>query len=94
MYDSEDLMLWTASPIPPAFFEMTAHYLRVSNIPSIESSFIVNKKHELIYGFGVPELNKVGVAWVNQHSDIRSYVSKADSRSSRWIPREHLISMC
>jgi len=27
---------------------MTAIYLNVSNIPSIESSFMVNRKHELI----------------------------------------------
>jgi len=31
-------------------------------MPSIESSFIVRRKQELIYGFGVPELKRVGVA--------------------------------
>jgi hypothetical protein len=41
---------------------MTAIYLRVSKIPSTESSLIVSRKHELIYGFGVPLLNRVGVA--------------------------------
>jgi hypothetical protein len=58
--------------MPPAFFEMTAHYLRVSKMPSIESSFMVRRKQELIYGFGVPELNRVGVACVNQSSLMRS----------------------
>lgn len=57
----------TETPIPPAAFEMTAIYLRVSKIPSTESSFIVNRKQELIYGFGVPELKSVGVAWVNHN---------------------------
>jgi hypothetical protein len=58
--------------MPPADFEIIAIYFKVSKIPSIESSFIVRRKQELIYGFGVPELNKVGVAWVNQSSLIRS----------------------
>lgn len=62
MYESAALMSDTETPIPPAAFEMTAIYLSVSKIPSIESSFMVNKKQELICGFGVPELNKVGVA--------------------------------
>lgn len=73
---------------------MIAHYLSVSKMPSIESSFIVKRKHELIYGFGVPELNNVGVACVNHIPDMRSYVSNADARSSKWIPREHLMSIC
>jgi len=38
------------------------------------SSFMVSKKQEDICGFGVPELKSVGVAWVNQPSDIRLYV--------------------
>jgi hypothetical protein len=45
---------------------MTAIYFNVSKMPSTESSLVVSKKQELIYGFGVPELNRVGVAWVNQ----------------------------
>jgi hypothetical protein len=35
------------------------------------------KKHEDICGVGVPELNKVGVAWVKKPWLIKSYVSKA-----------------
>jgi hypothetical protein len=50
------------SPMPPAALEMIAIDLRVSKIPSIESSFMDKRKQELIYGFGVPELNRVGVA--------------------------------
>jgi hypothetical protein len=57
-------------PIPPANFEILAVYLRVSYIPSIESSFMVNKKQELIYGLGVPALKRVGVACVNQSSPM------------------------
>ncbi len=50
MYDSDALMLWTAKPIPPALFEINAHCFNVLYIPSIESSYIVKRKHELIYG--------------------------------------------
>jgi hypothetical protein len=56
--------------MPPANFEILAVYLRVSYIPSIESSFMVNKKQELIYGLGVPALKSVGVACVNQSSPM------------------------
>ena len=65
-------MLWTARPIPPACFEITAHYLSVSKMPSIESDYMVKRKQELIWGFGVPELKSVGVAWVNQSWLIKS----------------------
>ncbi len=33
---------------------MRAHCCKVSKIPAIESSFIVSRKHELIWGLGVP----------------------------------------
>ena len=51
--------------MPPACFEITAHYFRVSKMPSMESSRIASKKHELIWGCGFPELKSVGVACVN-----------------------------
>jgi hypothetical protein len=51
-----------ATPIPPADFEMIAIYFKVSKIPSIESSFMLSRKQELICGLGVPELKRVGVA--------------------------------
>lgn len=38
------------------------HTLRVSIIPSTESSFICSRKHDDNCGLGVPALNKVGVA--------------------------------
>jgi len=62
MYESADLTSDTDTPIPPAALDITAIYFRVSKIPSIESSFTVSKKHELIWGLGVPELKRVGVA--------------------------------
>jgi hypothetical protein len=34
--------------MPPADFEIIAIYFNVSKIPSIESSFIVRRKQELI----------------------------------------------
>lgn len=50
------------TPIPPADLEMMAICFKVSKIPSMESSFIVRRKQELICGLGVPELKRVGVA--------------------------------
>lgn len=50
MYDSELRILCTDRPMPPACFEITAHYLRVSKMPSIESSCIARRKQELIWG--------------------------------------------
>ena len=32
---------------------------------------MVKRKQDDICGFGVPELNSVGVAWVNHPSDIK-----------------------
>ena len=52
---------------------------------------IVIKKQEDICGFGVPELNKVGVACVKYFLDINSYVSSTLSKSSKWIPTETFI---
>ena len=54
----------TATPIPPADFEMRAHCFNVSYMLSMLSFFITSKKHEDICGWGVPALNNVGVAWV------------------------------
>ena len=47
-----------------------------------------SKKHEDICGLFVPELNNVGVAWIKCREDMSSYVSKAESTSSPWIPSE------
>jgi hypothetical protein len=33
-------------------------------MPEMESSFIVRRKQEDIWGLGVPALKRVGVAWV------------------------------
>ena len=87
-------MLWIDKPIPPADWDIFAVCFKVSYIPSILSSFIVSKKQDDIWGFGVPELNNVGVAWVKYFLDINSYVSIAASKSFRWIPIETLINMC
>jgi hypothetical protein len=40
-------------------------------MPSIESFFMHTRKQEDSWGRGVPLLNRVGEAWVNQRSDIR-----------------------
>ena len=64
MYDPLERMWCIESPIPPADFDIRAHCLSVSYIPTRESSCMVNKKHDDICGVGVPELNRVGVAWV------------------------------
>ena len=50
-------------------------------MPSMLSSFIVNKKHDDICGMLVPALNKVGVACVKYFSDKRLYVSMTRSMS-------------
>jgi hypothetical protein len=62
IYESEARTSVIATPIPPADFEIIAIYFKVSKIPSIESSFMLSRKQELICGFGVPELKRVGVA--------------------------------
>ena len=61
--------LWICNPIPPAYFEILAQSCRVLKIPSKLSSSIANKKQEDSWGFTVPELNKVGVAWVKYFKD-------------------------
>jgi hypothetical protein len=43
IYDPLARIQLTASPIPPAFFEIIAHRRNVSKIPSILSSHMVNK---------------------------------------------------
>jgi hypothetical protein len=48
------------------------------------SSFIAIRKHEDIWGFRVPELNRVGVAWVIYPRLIKSYVIK--TLSMFWDP--------
>ena len=50
--------------MPPANLEMAAQSLRVSKMPSIESDFMVSRKHDDICGRGVPALKSVGVACV------------------------------
>ena len=63
-------------------------------MPLMLSSCVVNRKQLDIWGFGVPELNKVGVAWVNQPSLSPLYVSTTASRSSLWMPMATRMSMC
>lgn len=52
------------------------------------------RKQEDSCGRGVPALNSVGEAWVNQRSERRWYVWMADTRSSLWMPTATLMSMC
>src|SRR4051812_1152643 len=94
MYEPVALTLCMLRPIPPALCDIFAVCFRVSYIPSMLSSFMVNKKHDDICGFGVPALNKVGVACVNQRSLIRWYVLIALSTSSLWIPTDTRINRC
>ena len=47
--------------MPPADLEIWAHVLSVSKMPSIESSFIWTRKHDDIWGVGVPALKRVGL---------------------------------
>ena len=61
-----------ASPMPPASREMSAHWLRVEKMPSIESPLAVSKKHEQSCCRGAPALMSVGVACVNSPRDIIS----------------------
>ena len=63
-------------------------------MPEMLSSFMVSKKQLDIWGLGVPALNKVGVACVNQPSLIMLYVSMALSMSSLWMPTATRMSMC
>mgnify|MGYP001806821524 CR=1 FL=1 len=51
-------------------------------MPSMESSRMASRKQLLSWGRGVPPLNSVGEAWVNQRSDMAWYVVMADSMSS------------
>eukprot|EP00955_Chlamydomonas_euryale_P118130 366520-Chlamydomonas_euryale.AAC.6 len=94
MYDPVARMSWMFRPIPPADFEIVAHSLSVSKMPSMESSFMRSRKHDDSCGRGVPELNSVGLACVNQRSLIRWYVLIAASTSSWWMPMDTRISMC
>jgi hypothetical protein len=43
----------------------------------MESFFMQTRKQEESWGRGVPALNSVGEAWVNQRWDSRWYVSTA-----------------
>ena len=49
--------------MPPADFEIWAHVLSVSKMPSIESSFMCTRKHDDICGVGVPALKSVGLCF-------------------------------
>ncbi len=40
-------------------------------MPSMESPLVQTRKHDESCGRGVPALNSVGDAWVNQRSDRR-----------------------
>jgi hypothetical protein len=63
-------------------------------MPSIESSFIVSRKHDDSCGRGVPALKSVGEACVKYFSDRKLYVSIAASMSVPWMPTDTRISMC
>src|SRR4030081_3302100 len=92
MYEPVALTLWILKPIPPALCDILAVCFNVSYIPSMLSSFMVNKKHDDICGFGVPALKSVGVACVNQRSLIKLYVLMALSISSFWMPMDTRIN--
>lgn len=70
--DPLHLTLEIATPIPPEYLDINAHYFSVSYIPSIESSFNDNKKHDDNYYFNVAELNNVGVEWIKYFLLIKS----------------------
>lgn len=63
-------------------------------MPSIESFFMQTRKQEESCGRGVPLLNSVGDACVNQRSLMRWYVWMAASTSSWWMPTATRMSMC
>ena len=52
------------------------------------------RKHDDSWGRGVPALNRVGLACVNQRWLMRWYVSMAASMSSLWMPTATRMSMC
>lgn len=60
----EALTLLTLKPIPPECLLIVAHWPIVEYIPSIESSFTGSRKQDASCEFGVPALNKQGVAWM------------------------------
>ena len=72
MYAPALLICDTESPIPPAEREMSAHWRRVSKMPSTESSIAVSKKHEHSCPRMHPALKSVGVACVKKPRDIKS----------------------
>ena len=57
-------MFETEIPIPPAHFDILAHWVRVSYIPVMESSFMATRKQLDIWELGRPALKRVGVACV------------------------------
>ncbi len=65
------LILCIDNPIPPEPLDIRANYLKVSKMPSIESSFIYIRKQELNWQLFNPELNNVGVACIKYPFDIK-----------------------
>ena len=63
--------------MPPADFEIWAHVLSVSKMPSIESSFMCTRKHDDICGVGVPALKSVGLFFFLREGE--------DDANKRWI---------
>ena len=72
IYEPVALTLWMLKPIPPADWDIFAHLDNVSKIPSMLSSVVDKRKQLDNCGFGVPALNKVGVACINHFSDIKN----------------------
>src|SRR5690349_19628265 len=63
-------------------------------MPSMESLCICSRKHDASCAHGVPALNSVGDACVNQRCDMRLYVSMAAAASPVWMPHATRMSMC
>jgi len=69
--DPDARMLLIDMPTPPDYLLITAAFLTVLYMPSILSLSMGNRKHEDIWHLGVPALNMVGDACVNNFLDIK-----------------------
>ena len=77
-------MQCTFKPIPPAFLDIIAQVFKVSYMPSMESSFMVTRKQDDIWGLGVPAAKRVGEACVKYLSDICEYVASVIGMQNKW----------